>query len=88
MKSVPKTDPKRRRAAPVGALAFRPDDETKQALRTISELRPGLDTSSMLREAVRLYARELQLERFVAAARRRGNKGVAIVEEFEQAGDA
>jgi len=40
----------------------------------------------MLREAVRLYARELQLERYVAAARRRGSKGIAIVEEFEQAG--
>ena len=88
MKSAPKTGPRRRRAAPVGTLAFRPDDETKQALRAISELRPGLDTFSMLRESVRLYARELQVERFVAAARRRGNKGVAIVEEFEQAGDA
>jgi len=88
MKAAPKTEPRRRRAAPAGALAFRPDDETRQALRTISELRPGLDTSSMLREAVRLYARELQLERYVAAARRRGNKGIAIVEEFEQAGDA
>ena len=88
MKSPPKPHAKRRRAAPVATLAFRPDDETKQALRTISELSPGLDTSSMLREAVRRYARELELERFVAAARRRGNKGVAIVEEFEQAGDA
>lgn len=32
--------------------------------------------------------RELTLERFVAAARKRGNRGVAIVEEFERAEDA
>ena len=33
------------------------------------------------------YARDLVLERYVSAARRRGNRGVGIVEEFEQAGD-
>lgn len=78
----------RKRAAPATALAFRPDRETSEALHAISALRPGLDTSSLLREAVRAYARELTLERYVAAARKRGNRGVAIVEEFDRAEDA
>lgn len=80
--------PRRRRPAPAQALAFRPDAETSEALLAISALRPGLDTSSLLREAVRAYARELMLERYVAAARKRGNRGVAIVDEFDRAGDA
>jgi hypothetical protein len=89
MRQVAKrTAPKRRRPAPATALAFRPDKETNDALHAILTLRPGLDTSSLLREAVRAYARELTLDRYVAAARKRGNRGVAIVEEFERAGDA
>jgi hypothetical protein len=80
--------PKRRRPAPATALAFRPDKETSDALQAILALRPELDTSSLLREAVRVYARELTLDRYVAAARKRGSRGASIVEEFEQAGDA
>ena len=79
---------RRRRPTPPPALAFRPDKETRDALQAILSLRPGLDTSSLLREAVRAYARELTLERYVAAARRRGARGVAVVEEFERAEDA
>lgn len=78
----------RTRAAPATALAFRPDLETSKAIHTISMLRPGLDTSTLLREAVRAYARELTLERYVAAARKRGHRGVAIVEEFDRVEDA
>ena len=80
--------PRRRRPPPAQALAFRPDAETSEALLAISSLRPGVDTSSLLREAVRAYARELALDRYVAAARKRGNRGVAIVDEFDRAGDA
>lgn len=77
-----------KRRLPPATLAFRPDNETREALRTISLLRPDLDTSSMLREAIRAYARELELAGFVEACRKRGKSGVAIVEEFERAGDA
>lgn len=80
--------PKRRPSVPAQALAFRPDAETSEALLAIAALRPGVDTSSLLREAVRAYARELTLDRYVAAARKRGNRGVAIVDEFDRAGDA
>ena len=80
--------PKRRRPAPPTSLAFRPDKETSDALHAILTLRPGLDTSSLLREAVRAYARELTLERYLAAARKRGDRGVAVVEEFERVEDA
>lgn len=89
MRHAPKqVSPKRRHSAPAQALAFRPDAETSEALLAISALRPGIDTSTLLREAVRAYARELTLGRYVAAARKRGNRGVAIVDEFDRAGDA
>jgi len=83
-----RASPKRHRPAPATTLAFRPDKETTDALHAILVLRPELDTSSLLREAVRAYARELTLDRYVAAARKRGKRGVAIVEEFESTGDA
>jgi hypothetical protein len=47
-----------------------------------------VDTSSLLREAVRSYARELALSRYVAACRKNGDRNVSIVEEFERIGDA
>ena len=70
------------------ALAFRPDRATAEALRTLARLRPGVDTSSLLREAVQAYARELALSKYVAACQRAGKRNAAIVEEFERAGDA
>ena len=89
MRQVAKrTTHKSHRPAPATTLAFRPDKETTDALHAILVLRPELDTSSLLREAVRAYARELTLDRYVAAARKRGKRGVAIVEEFERTGDA
>ena len=69
-------------------LAFRPDPETVQALKTLSKLRPGVDTSSLLREAIQAYARELTLSRYITACERAGNRYVAVVEEFERADDA
>ena len=76
------------RRQPAPALAFRPDAATDEALRELSVLRPGVDTSSLLREAVRSYACELALSRYVAACRKNGNRNVSILEEFERAGDA
>ena len=69
-------------------LAFRPDPATVQALKKLSKLRPGVDTSSLLREAIQAYARELTLSKYITACERAGNRYVAVVEEFERAGDA
>jgi hypothetical protein len=69
-------------------LTFRPDHATVQALKMLSKLRPGVDTSSLLREAIQAYARELTLAKYIAACDRAGYCNVAVIEEFERASDA
>ena len=69
-------------------IAFRPDAATAQSLTHIKRLKPRVEVSAILREAVQAYERELELERFVSACNAAGDRNVAIVEEFEAAGDA
>lgn len=69
-------------------IAFRPDAATARSLSHIKRLRPKVDTSAILREAVQTLERAIEMERIVAACRAAGDRNVAIVEEFEAAGDA
>jgi hypothetical protein len=69
-------------------IAFRPDEATTRSLDAIRRLKPGAETSLILREAVQSYERELTLARIVAACEEAGNRNARVIEEFEAAGDA
>mgnify|MGYP003338508990 CR=1 FL=1 len=66
-------------------LSFRPDPGTLAALQTISKLTGVRDRSTMLRNAIRAYEHQLQVQRMADACAAHASDSEAMAEYFVEA---